>query len=127
LVIACRPVQRGRAGITIYPANGGDVATLVKNSSLALDSAPEAPDFSFAFYSADANTMAREHLAIGQKLRRAIEREELALQPIVDLRERRLVGLEALFRWTNETLGPVSPDKFIPIAEDTGLIGPIGD
>lgn len=115
-------------GMSIFPVDGTDCQTLIRNAGAALSRA-ESTGSGYEFYSADINERAIRQLALENSLRRALERSELVVvyQPKVDTHSRRIGGVEALLRWNSEELGPVSPDVFIPIAESTGLIIPIGE
>ncbi len=112
-----------KAGIALYPTDGADMDTLVRNAEAALKKAKLSGD-RYLFYTPELNARAAERLTIENKLRRALERRELALhyQPKIDLRTRQISGLEALMRWNDPGAGPVPPVKFIPILEETGLI-----
>jgi len=121
---------RLRAGISVHPNDGNDSDTLLNGARLALHaSRPETGRSSLAFYSPALNAAAQERRRIERALHHAIEREELQLhyQPVVDVTTREIVGLEALLRWHSRDLGQVSPATFIPVAEETGLIVPIGE
>ncbi len=116
-------------GIAVYPGDGVDDETLRRNAESALSHAKDNGRNTFRYYSPALNGASIERLAIETRLRRAIERQELQLkyQPKVALDTGRIVGAEALLRWANPDLGLVSPDRFIPLAEESGLIVEIGE
>jgi predicted signal transduction protein with EAL and GGDEF domain len=115
-------------GISVYPDDGADGETLIKNADVAMYQAKANGGSGYQFFHGDMNTRALERQFIEQNLRRALERKELSLQyqPKVDLKSRAITGVEALLRWTHPVRGPISPATFIPVAEDSGLILPIG-
>ncbi|MCK9283539.1 MAG: EAL domain-containing protein [Rhodocyclaceae bacterium] len=115
-------------GITCHPGEGNDVETLLKNADTAMHSAKASGRNRYAFFSDELNTRALEFLTVKSALREAIEHNELSLhyQPRVDLETQKILGVEALLRWNSAKLGSQSPARFIPIAEQTGLIDPIG-
>ena len=115
-------------GIGTYPDDGRDVQALLKAADIAMYRAKEAGKNNFQFYSPQMNSHSFERLALEAALKRALERGELRLhyQPKLELASGRITGLEALIRWEHPDMGLVSPLRFIPIAEETGLIAPIG-
>jgi EAL domain-containing protein (putative c-di-GMP-specific phosphodiesterase class I) len=115
-------------GVSVYPEDGQDAEALVKNAGTAMYQAKENGKQSFQFYKPAMYARAVERQSIEEGLRRAVEREEFALhyQPKINLTTRAITGVEALLRWTHPTRGWLSPAQFIPIAEDSGLIVPIG-
>ncbi|GED12683.1 sensor domain-containing protein [Aneurinibacillus migulanus] len=116
-------------GISTYPFAGEDIESLMKNADTAMYSAKSSGRNAYRLYTPEMNEEYDEHLQIEVHLRKAIERNELQLyyQPKVDTSSGQLKGMEALLRWVHPELGFVSPAKFIPIAEDTGLIIAIGE
>jgi len=116
-------------GIALFPEDGDDVTTLMKNADGAMYGAKAAGRNSFRFFDAAVDGAASERLTLEADLRRAIEMREFQLyyQPKVDLLTGRLAGAEALIRWVKPQGGIVPPNVFIPLAEDTGLVVPIGD
>ena len=116
-------------GVAIGPDNGEDAQTLMKCADLALYQAKEAGRDTFRFFTREMNQHAKHRQSIETQLIRALEKEELYLhyQPIIDLKNHRIVGTEALIRWSNPVLGNIPPNQFIPLAEESGLIGDIGD
>ncbi len=116
-------------GISIYPADGQDGTTLLKNADAAMYQSKEEGRNTFRFYSAKLTRTARERLAMETELRRAIDKQEFVLnyQPQVDVSSGTIVGVEALVRWQHPQSGLISPLRFIPVAEETGLILPLGD
>ena len=116
-------------GIAIYPHDGQDPDTLLKNSDTAMYHAKEAGRGNYQFFTLQMNAKAAERLSLETSLRRALEQEQLQLvyQPIVTLKNNIVVATEALLRWPHPELGYVSPNRFISIAEDCGLIAPLSE
>lgn len=116
-------------GISLFPEDGGDVDELIKLADAAMYQAKEQGRDNFQFYSASYNLAALEHISLEGRLRRALKNDELELyyQPLVQARTGKIVGLEALLRWNDPLEGIILPDRFIPIAEDSGLILPVGE
>ena len=116
-------------GLSVYPDDGLDAEALIKNADTAMYQAKENGRQSYQFFMPAMNVRAVERQSIEESLRRALEREEFALhyQPKINLKTGEISGAEALIRWTHPTRGPVPPGQFIPVAEDCGLILPIGN
>jgi diguanylate cyclase (GGDEF)-like protein/PAS domain S-box-containing protein len=116
-------------GISISPEHGTDCETLIKNADAAMYCAKQGGRNRFRFFTEDMNAQVMERLTLENSLRLALGREELFLvyQPQMDIATGRITGLEALLRWQHPELGLVPPDKFIRIAENSGLIVPIGE
>lgn len=116
-------------GIAVYPNDGRDFDMLFKKADTALFQAKEAGRNTFCFYTEQMNIDATEHLQICSGLRHALENNEFVLhyQPQINLASGKIIGAEALIRWNHPEFGMVPPGRFIPIAEDSGLIVPIGE
>jgi len=129
VVLDGREFQVGASlGAAVHPQDGDDAETLLKHADVAMYAAKNRGRNNFQFFIRELNQMAEERLNLESALRAALEQDEFAVhfQPKVDHR-RRVVGAEALVRWRHAGLGMVSPDRFIPIAEDNGLIVPLSD
>ena len=115
-------------GISTYPQDGLDEQTLTKNADIAMYKAKEEGKNNFQFYSEKLNTSSLERLNLEAALRQALERNQFQLyyQAKRDIRSGRITGTEALLRWQHPVLGTVAPLRFLPLAEETGLIIPIG-
>jgi diguanylate cyclase (GGDEF)-like protein len=116
-------------GVSLFPDDGSDVETLLTNAGIAMSHAKRSGGNDFEFYNESLNARSVERLNLENHLRRAVDREELMLyyQPKVDLQTGEIVGAEALARWQDPELGFVSPGRFIPIAEEIGLIERLGE
>jgi diguanylate cyclase (GGDEF)-like protein/PAS domain S-box-containing protein len=116
-------------GISVFPEHGADCETLIKNADAAMYSAKADGRNHFRFFTEDMNALAVERLTLESSLRSALAKEEFFLmyQPQLDIATGRITGLEALLRWQHPDLGLVPPDRFIRIAENCGLIVPIGE
>jgi EAL domain-containing protein (putative c-di-GMP-specific phosphodiesterase class I) len=116
-------------GISIFPEHGADSETMIKDADAAMYCAKESGRNNFRFFTKDMNAQAVERLTLESGLRLALDKKELFLmyQPQIEIATGRIIGLEALLRWQHPELGLVPPDKFIRIAENSGLIMPIGE
>jgi len=115
-------------GISIAPDDGSDPATLIRNADTAVSLAKEQGRHTFCFYTPSMTTLARERMNLESRLRWAIEFEHLTLhyQPLIDARSGEVIGAEALVRWLDPERGLIEPGRFIPLAEECGLIAPLG-
>jgi diguanylate cyclase (GGDEF)-like protein/PAS domain S-box-containing protein len=116
-------------GIAIYPDDGETVDELLKNADAAMYHSKQGGRNAFSYYRREMNISVSTQFALKNRLAKAVEQGELVLhyQPQAAARTMRIVGIEALLRWDNPELGRVGPDRFIPLAEETGLIVPIGE
>ena len=116
-------------GISIYPSDGEDADTLLKGSDSALHHAKDIGKNCYQFFSNDMNSRAKQRIQLESDLRKALENDEFRVfyQPKVDIESDAIVGSEALIRWIHPERGMISPGEFIPVAEESGLIGPIGE
>jgi len=117
------------AGAAVFPLHGTDVVTLLRHAETAMQAAQQRAPGSFRCYDDALDAANRDRLALERALRQALAREQLSLvyQPQIALADGRVVACEALLRWQHPSHGSVSPMRFIPLAEETGLIGPIGE
>ena len=116
-------------GISIFPYDGTDADTLIKHADISMYRAKELGRNKAVYYTAEMNAGSRKQLAMETNLRKAVEKNQLKLfyQPKIDITHNSIVGFEALLRWEHPTMGFISPLDFIPVAEDSGLIVPIGE
>jgi len=116
-------------GVAVYPKDGDNVQTLMKNADIAMYKAKKHGKNKYSFYNADMNTRSMERMEMENRLYRALERNEFALkyQPQMNLKTGEIVGVEALLRWNSPEFGNVSPKHFIPVIEETGLILSVGE
>ncbi|WP_432381090.1 EAL domain-containing protein [Duganella sp. P38] len=116
-------------GVAMFPGDGEDAGTLMRHADTAMYAAKSQGRGNFQFFSEEMNSATHERLLLESRLWQALEQNEfeLYLQPQVELATQRIIGAEALLRWHHPELGMVGPDRFIPIAEESGLILPLGD
>src|SRR6185295_17328485 len=115
-------------GIAVFPRDGADVETLLKHSDIALHQAKKAGRRCHRFFMSDMNQRVSEQASLEQALRHAIGTPQIYLdyQPIIDFASGRVVSLEALMRWQHPEMGAIPPGRFIPVAEESGLIVELG-
>ncbi|TFW10748.1 EAL domain-containing protein, partial [Massilia arenosa] len=128
--VAATTVHSGASvGVALYPQDGADAGALLRSADTAMYAAKASGRGNFQFFSAAMNAAAHERLQLESQLWKALDNDEfeLWLQPQIDLASGRVIGAEALLRWRHPERGLVPPDRFIPIAEDTGIIVPLGE
>ncbi len=126
---AYRTMTTAHVGITLFPRDGNDAKTLLRNSSAAVGDAIRSGSPGYKFFTPQLNATAKTQFTLKSCLTGALERDEfqLVFQPQMDIAAGRISGAEALLRWTSPDLGEQSPTNFVPVLEDTGMITPVGD
>ena len=124
-----RMTSSASIGLTLFPDDGDDTTAMMKNADVAMYHAKSQGRNNIQFFTAEMNRMALERMQMEREMQLALEQSqfELHYQPQLDAKTARVVGFEALVRWRHPTLGMISPGHFIPVAEETGLILPLGN
>lgn len=116
-------------GIAVYPNDGDETNTLIKHANVAISQAKKRGGNTYEFYATNINKRSADRLNLANQLRKALDRDEMRLyyQPKIDIKTGQIIGAEALMRWVHPSRGLVSPDVFIPMAEDMGMINALGE
>ena len=116
-------------GIAVYPNDGDETNTLIKHANVAISHAKKRGGNTYEFYATNINKRSADRLNLANQLRKALDRDEMRLyyQPKIDIKTGQIIGAEALMRWLHPSRGLISPDIFIPMAEDMGMINALGD